>query len=288
MLNLGVGGGTPRTTLYALESADYACLEKGGTLLMVLAPSDLNRSNEALNGTIQHYFGWKEAIGELLLAGRWDNLSYFVQNNTIQLLKHRQTFPQDTLAYLRGEAPEAAAVEAAPKVETDEKAATAPEVKDAAIPCLDVSVLSRSFDDLPDEVNTRRVRNELKSWKTRYCANYAVDAYQTRAFEKVVREAKQRGVRVVLFLPTLSDQLRETIGTEVVETYLAEAKRLASALDIDLLDYVSTPPTDAFVYADGSHFAERSKHVFTRNLSRDLWELLKDSGCPSPPATPAP
>lgn len=280
VVNFGAGGATLRAVEYYLEAGDYKCIKPGGYLLLAITPVEVKQNRDLFNRTVRYYFGWREVLAELLPAGRWDAIAYFVEKRTLYLLRYRNEILSLLRARLLGET--------IPEVEDKYKdfVRLPPRDSQEAIPPAQCPTFDTTFvnapvpEDVQDELVNWKIQNGLRSWYYLAYQDFRIDPYQLRALRRIIDGCRARDINVIFYLPPLWHEDENEARLKATEQYLDVVHGIAREEGVPVLDYVSEPPATKLAFWDGMHLADRSKALFLKkHLCPDLWEILQASAC---------
>lgn len=270
-----VGGGTPRTMEFLLQSAtEPSPPRRNGYLLYMITPMCLNRNNPSFQETVGTLFTWRELFTDLAPSGRFDDAKLLLLNRSSRLVSERETIKAILRARFWG-APEAEPVW--PRTTRQDRAGgkdnrAAP----ARQPVFDETVTAA---DPPrrrqDRISREATKKTLATWVDTWCREYEIDPYQLESLRRIIEGARERDVECLICLPPLSRDLRRELGEKVIGSYLEAVHRLGETEGVQVLDFMERYAGDEFGYTDGVHFGKRSARVFTMALIEELVLALR-------------
>jgi len=257
-ISLAAGGAMPITYCYMLDALDDRCIKKGSLILLCLTPMCFNRNNACMQRTIMSYFSFPQFFSELVSNLRFDNVCYFLNHCSMDLLRYqkqvsmkvkRRLFSFDTTSIL--------------------------------IKALNASQ-GMAWPEKPnhDGIDPALTQIELDSFENKYYVDYTLDPYQVSAVQNLLdRCASKRAQAVIVMLP-LSKSLRSLLGEDHLKCFAEKVVDLARLNEVPVLDYLTPFSGEEYDFYDTSHLTNQSVSDFTKKLASDLRELAERYNSP--------
>lgn len=257
LFSITMGGAMPVTHNIVMDSLDYSCVQVGDTVLYCLTPMDLNRYNLCYRRTILAFFSWKEFFKELVRHGRWDDITFFLSNDSLNIVKFRNDI-RNLIARKLFSFFQDSQIEGIGQVKED----------------LPITKVDRS------RLDPKLYEQNLRQYENDYFWSYTIDDYQVDAVLDLIGKVHSREANTVLLLIPLSKELREILGKENLDRFIEVARGIAKDTDIPLLDYITGYTGEEYPCFDASHYTIDARTEFTRNVAEDLKQISAERGFP--------
>ncbi len=244
ILPLTTPGNSPRDVQSILEKSNFQAIQPGTWVVIGLAPVGFNRHNDNFLNGVETFFSWKEFFEELVLQGRWDNVTEFlIRKSPFALMAYRFKVRECISIHFH-------------------RFFHLPDAK--------------AFQQTEDaDLNYTAVKAErLQLWRTQFLRAYVLDPYQKASALKIIRELKEHQAHVILMAIPVSSYLRDMIGGVNVKDFCRTVDEIAHQEQVPFLDYVSGVDGHEWDFRDGIHLYGESDDIFSRNLASDIQRLL--------------
>lgn len=236
------GGATPRTLRWFLDEGGADGLEPGGLALVFLTPISLSEKNRLFERTIDVAFGLSLFARELVAAGRWENVRYYLSNDLLPLERYRNHLKDFIKRSVSGAAPAAS------------------------------SGADAGINPWP-EATPEEMRHWLEVYdKESLGPRYKLDSYQTRNLEEVLRRLSARGLRVLVVVPPAAPAVRDLLAQKGGQAFLDYVNGLRES-GTAIADFYAEG--DEFRYQDAMHLARESRGKFSRRVANAVRSLQK-------------
>ncbi len=251
ILNLSVGGAMPRTFSYIFDKVDYQCVKDNGLVIFCLRPMDFNRYNICFQRTMISYFSWKEFFSELLADKRMDDVRYFLEKCSLYLINYRFEIKSAIKQYVAENVLKRRSLK-----KQNRK----------------MRVIKPEYDQVQE--NRRKVTMFL--YKNSFVRQYTMDEYQLRHMNMLIRQLKQRNIRVIMVLMPMSKDFMRIVGMKDLKLFRNRMREVSSEQSAALVDFLSGSTGSEFQYFDGMHFIRASEAEFSQRLSVIIRKILNN------------
>jgi len=128
------------------------------------------------------------------------------------------------------------------------------------------SQLSLATGQVNKKIAMRNYANFAKS----IYASYSIDNYQVKSLRKILLEAANRDILVIICAMPISQGMREAVGKTNLRRFISTLFELSKSQDCIFLDYISGYSGQEYSYYDGSHFTDACLKAFSGQLGKDI------------------
>ncbi len=251
ILNFSVGGAMPRTFSYIFDDVDYQCVKDNGVVILCLRPMDFNRYNICFQRTMISYFSWKEFFCELVAEKRIDDVRYFLEKRSLYLINYRFEIKSALKQYIA----EIVLKRCFLKKHNSKTRVIKPEY---------------------DQVQENRRKAAMLLYKNSFVRQYTMDEYQLRHMNMLIKQLKQRNIKVIMVLMPMSKSFMRIVGRKNLGLFCNRMRKVSSEESVALLDFLSSSTGAEFQYFDGMHFVRASESEFSQRLSAEIRKILNN------------
>lgn len=126
------------------------------------------------------------------------------------------------------------------------------------------------YENLVEELGYVNMGSTPRNWRKPQL-QFDIDGSASRAFVKLIREAKDENVNVVLLPSMGSPEFRERVTEQERSEFLELLKMVSDESDVMLLDELT--PNEPTQYIDSVHLATESARIESEALAKELHSL---------------